>query len=73
MAFSLRSVPTYYKQDKFGVIWMVGELVGWLEDVCCSVFVGCCCEKLVAEARNSSENQQRLVKAERIRKTSYIL
>jgi hypothetical protein len=38
---------------------MADETVNELEDCCGTVVVGCCCEKLVAEAGKSSETQGR--------------
>jgi hypothetical protein len=57
--FCLLSVPTCYKQEELVewraecVTWLVNQSVSELEDCCGSVFVSCCCEKLVAEARDS--------------------
>jgi hypothetical protein len=60
--FSTRSVPICYKEDKWWVSEWVRESVGWrvseLEYCWCSVFVSCCCKKLVAEAGDSSGTQR---------------
>jgi hypothetical protein len=37
----------------------VGELVSELDNPCSSVVVNCCCEKLVAEARDSLGTQRK--------------
>jgi hypothetical protein len=48
-------VLKHYKQDKFGARGSEDSVkkVGWLV----SEFEGCCCEKLAAEARDSSGTQ----------------
>jgi hypothetical protein len=51
--FSTRSVPRFYNQDQLAVA------VSELEDCCGSLVVICCCEKLVAEARDRSGTQSK--------------
>jgi hypothetical protein len=50
--FSARSVPRYYKQGHLAVA--DGRWVSKLQNCYGSVVVSCCCEKLVAEAGESS-------------------
>jgi hypothetical protein len=52
--FSVLFVPRCYKQDE-----LVGELVSMMDYCCSSVVVSCCCFKLIAEARDSSETQRK--------------
>jgi hypothetical protein len=42
---------------------LVHERESELEDCCCSVFVGCCCEKLVAVAQGQFGNPKELLEA----------
>jgi hypothetical protein len=51
---SVQSVPRCYKQDQ-----LVGELVSQLDNCWGSAVVSSCCEKLVAEAKDSSGTQRK--------------
>jgi hypothetical protein len=61
MAFSVRPMPRCYKHDKTGAAEsrLVNELVSELGNRWVSAVVSLCCEKLVAEAGDSSGIQRK--------------